>query len=779
MLSSGPGVRASGASSSLNSQNSNPQHETTHFPQQLGAGILGAHPDLLKNDDMNNGRGAGPSSQGFSSPFDSNNWFNYTAQTFPQHHSASPSVSPAMIGPTSTLYDPDASLQQPDAVQAYQQWINQYNDQQQYGRGMIHYTDHLQNYSSFAYPESITDTVTPPTVSQYQQQNILYDSYRSELLIATGLMASANTTLSSRLDTQAYQQSTPDLALNSYTSPPNSQVLPTSCHLPPQLTQNSMLQMLQREQPVSQRESQQHFLAGFEAQCQGTTVPQTQETTNVPSHEHQLPFPSSSSQPHYEGQNGPLSANQHPSSPVQQSPQEPGNNVRGSNLRKQLQESGSPYTTNQLNIQGPGPSSRPGQAYGNQRTSPRANACGTGRGISFGGSQSTQSPSKLGASKGSPRHSNATSQDPSIPVDSSSKRRKRDYEGNFISAGGDAEGESDGEEGDGLTGGIEIGLGGLGVENIDGQVEKGGQRPYVISTHAEAHILTDWSFPFKYCAFLQIGNIYPPTKLHLHNCICSFPKSMIFANILSITSNIWIFVPYWIFNGLQSSANLLPTNWCYLHFLPVLCIILLWVLGRRTDPVFWLIVMLSDAKILLCFICFELDLSPPDRLHCAQNHSIHWIMESRPGACKHCKKLKVRNYTFVICEYKASLDLTWLAWYHGQWVAYRSGWSFEIDGHNICSSHILLRSGLWLSAISDDMYHASCGAFQRWGLTDSNTRWSAIFRRMTTLASDVKLAATCVSWKVVSPGQHQSEWGSVLFPDFFSSISRWICRQLK
>jgi len=55
MLSSGPGVRASGASSSLNSQNSNPQHETTHLPQQLGAGTLGAHPDLLRNDDMTNG----------------------------------------------------------------------------------------------------------------------------------------------------------------------------------------------------------------------------------------------------------------------------------------------------------------------------------------------------------------------------------------------------------------------------------------------------------------------------------------------------------------------------------------------------------------------------------------------------------------------------------------------------------------------------------------------------------------------------------------------------
>jgi len=46
-------------------------------------------------------------------------------------------------------------------------------------------------------------------------------------------------------------------------------------------------------------------------------------------------------------------------------------------------------------------------------------------------------------------------------------------------------------KGMGLGGGIEIGLGGLGVENIDGKVEKGGQRPYVISTHAEAHILTD------------------------------------------------------------------------------------------------------------------------------------------------------------------------------------------------------------------------------------------------------------------------------------------------
>jgi len=76
-------------------------------------------------------------------------------------------------------------------------------------------------------------------------------------------------------------------------------------------------------------------------------------------------------------------------------------------------------------------------------------------------------------------------------MNSSSKRRKRDHEGNFINARGDTEGESDGEEGDGFTGGIEIGLGGLGVENIDGKVEKGGQRPYVIPTHAEAHILTN------------------------------------------------------------------------------------------------------------------------------------------------------------------------------------------------------------------------------------------------------------------------------------------------
>lgn len=551
MSSSGPGVRASGASSSQNSQNSNAQHETTHLPQQLGAGTLGAYPDLLRNDDMDNGRGAGPSFPGFSSPFDSNNWFNYTVQTLPQHHSASPSVSPAMIGPTSTLYDPDSSLQQPDAGQAYQQWINQYNDQQQYGRGMIHYTDHLQNYSSFAYPESITDTVTP-SVSQYQQQNILYDSYRSELLIATGLMTSVNTTLSSTLETQAYHQSTPDSAPNSYTSPPNSQVLPTNCHLSPRLMQNSILQ---REQPVSQRASQQRFLAGFEAQFQGTTVPQIQEVTNVPSHEHQLPFPSSSSQPHREGQNDSLSANQHPS-PVQQSPQESGNNVRESNLRKQLQESSSPYTTNQLNVQGPIPSSRPGQAYGNERTSPRANAYGTGRGISFGGSQATQSPSKLGALKGLPRHPNATCQDLSIPMNSSSKRRKRDHEGNFINARGDTEGESDGEEGDGFTGGIEIGLGGLGVENIDGKVEKGGQRPYVIPTHAEAHILTNWS---KYCAFLQIGNSSAPTKL---------PK-------LLIRWSLQIFGQ----SPLTMAFTLLRTNWCYFHFFPVSCIIPLWVLS--------------------------------------------------------------------------------------------------------------------------------------------------------------------------------------------------------
>ena len=562
---------------------------------------------------MTNGWGAGPSSPGFSSPFDSNNWFNHTAQTLPQHHSASPSVSPAMIGPTSTLYDPDSSLQQPDAGQAYQQWINQYNYQQQYGRSMIHYTDHLQNYSSFAYPESITDTVTPPTVSQYQQQNILYDSYRSELLIATGSITSANTTLSSTLDTQAYQQLTPDSALNSYTSPPNSQVLPTNCHLSPQLAQNSILQ---REKPVSQRASQQHFWAGFEVQFQSSTVPQTQEVTNVPSHEHQLPFPSSSSQPHHEGQNGSLSANQHPS-PVQQCSQEPGNNVRESNLRKQLQESSSPYTTNQLSIQGPTPSPRPGQAYGNQRTSPRANACGTGRGISFGGSQATQSPSKLGASKGSPRHPNATSQDSSIPVKSSSKRRKRDYEGNFINTGGDTEGESDGEEGDGFTGGIEIGLGGLGVENIDGKVEKGGQRPYVVSTHAEAHILTKSSFPSKYCAFLQIGNISAPTKLYRHNCACSLPKSLIRWSLQTFDQSPLTFrflshieSSSMAFTLLHSSANqlmLLAIFTGSVHYS---------VMG--TGPLFfWLIVIYSPAQKFSCASSghFEPDLSPPDWLY--------------------------------------------------------------------------------------------------------------------------------------------------------------------
>jgi len=497
MLSSGPGVRASGASSSLNSQNSNAQHEATHSPQQLGAGPLGTHPDLLANDNTN-GRGTGPSSPGFSPPFDSNNWFNYTVQTLLQHPSAGPSVSPAMIGPTSTLYDPDSSLQQPDAGQAYQQWINQYNDQQQYGRDTIHYTDHLQSYSTFTYPESITDTVIPPTVNQYQQQNILYDSYRSELLIATGLLTSANTTLSSTLDTQAYQQSTPDSTLTSYTSPPSSQVLPTDHHLSPQLAQNSILQ---RDQPVSRRANQQHFLAGFKAQFQGTTVPQILENTNVPSHEHPLPSPSSSSQPYREGQNA-LSANQHPS-PVQQSSQEPGNNAREFNLRKQLQESSSPYTTNQLNIQGPTPSSRPVQAYGNERTSPRTNACGSGREILSGGSQATQCPSKSGASKGSPKHPNAASRDPSIPVKSSSKRRKRDHEGNFVNAGGDTEGESDGEEADGFTGGIEIGLGGLGVENIDGKMEKGGQRPYVIFTqHAGG------TYPNKLIIFIQILRLF-------------------------------------------------------------------------------------------------------------------------------------------------------------------------------------------------------------------------------------------------------------------------------
>lgn len=484
MLSSCPGVRASGASSSLNSQNSSVQHETTHSLQQLGAGTLGTHPDLLRSNDMTNRQGTDPSCPGFSSPLDSSNWLDYTSQNLLQHTGAGPSASPNMIGPTSTLYDPDTSLQQPDAGQAYQQWIDYYNDQQQHRRSITHYADFLQNYPLVAYPESNTDTVIPPAANQYRQkqiqQNILCDSYRSELLVATEPINSVNIALSSTLDAQTYQQSTADSTINLYTSPPVSQIFLVDHHQSPQQAQNAISQ---KDQSVSQRANQQHFPTRFEEQPQLTVVPQNQEATHVSPHEHQPAFPSLSSQSYHEGQNGSPSANQHPS-PTQQFSQESGNNVRESNIRKQPQESNSPYTTNQLNIQiSP---SRPGQAYGNGRAS-RANVNETGRGIGLSGSQATQSPSKatVGVTKGSPKHASPIHS--SITVNSSPKRRKRDYEGNFINGGGDTEGESDGEEGDGFTGGIEIGLGGLGVESIDGKVEKG-QRPYVISTHAEALI---------------------------------------------------------------------------------------------------------------------------------------------------------------------------------------------------------------------------------------------------------------------------------------------------
>jgi len=227
--------------------------------------------------------------------------------------------------------------------------------------------------------------------------------------------------------------------------------------------------------------------------------------------------------------------------------------------------------------------------------------------------------------------------------------------------------------------------------------------------------------------------------------------------------------------------TLLPTDWCYLYFLPVLCVVLFWVLGLSYRGCFSDSSWCSPTQKFCCVSSLHLTYHHWIDFMCLKSlfFSDHWIMGSRPGACKHCKKLKVRNYTFVIwVQSKSRSDFAGtIPWSMSRlWMDSLVFLWIRQPQHLLYSAKIKT----WLWAISDDMYHASpCGAFQRWGLTDSNTRWSAISRRMTTLASDVRLVATCVSWKVVSRGQHQSEWRSVLFPDLFSSISRWIFRHLK
>ncbi|KAF9443389.1 hypothetical protein P691DRAFT_416210 [Macrolepiota fuliginosa MF-IS2] len=488
MPSSGPGATVAGAGTSLSPQDPNGRHEAAHSRQQLGSGSLGA------------GQRPHPSS------LESNNWF-YAAQqlptsTLPQHPVTGSSVSSSMIGPTSTFYDPNNSLQpQTDAdSHPYQQWINTYNEQQNYGREVNPYPNFLHGYSPTQYAGSIADTITPSATNLYRQpsqQDDLYTSYyTSELLNATGSVTA--TTASTPDSRQAYQHPTPDPTLHSYANTPDpaqsqEQSQAYQDQNPHQLVQRSAHSPRRTEQVPSQQN--QHTQQQFRAHSRQQPSPSHHQQPLEPQRPQAIP------QQYQRTSSGSPLDHQHPPLAQPYSQQAPNtNDSNSSNPRKQLQGDTRPpglYTTNQLNIQHykpkpQTPSGSPTSATATRPDQTRVNASSgdapperEGIVSSGGTSQVARNPQKSGPAGGTPKrpasNTNGTAQPHQgtpTPSDNSNprkrKRGKRGGSGGYWAAGdGESEDESEEEEGEGFSGGISVGMAGLGVVSADGRHEKG------------------------------------------------------------------------------------------------------------------------------------------------------------------------------------------------------------------------------------------------------------------------------------------------------------------